>query len=323
MKEKLNLARHLPSHVRKILSVYITFLLFLIATVAVDPQILTSYKRLWPLSLQYAPLMLCAMSQTACMLVGGINLALGTAMSLMTTICATTMGPGAFGMARGIVCTIGSGALVGFIMGVVVVYGRLPDIIVTLAFSYVWKGVSLIILSSPGGYVNPEFSAFLSGGGLFPPAIIIVILMLILWKLFKTTKTGLDIYAVGGNPRAAFESGLNVKKAKIMAYLVSGIFLGVAGLMLTGQISSGDPTIGVSYQMNSVAAAVLGGVSFLGGVGQMKGAVMGAFTFIALVNLLFFSGMNSFWQYVVQGFILIAAIGVKAISYYRKGGDRA
>lgn len=323
MMENRHMAVRLPGQTRKILSVYITFLVFLIATVAVDPQIFSSGNRLWALSLQYAPLMLCAMSQTACMLVGGINLALGTAMSLMTTVCAVTMGPGALGMAQGIVCTIGAGALVGLIMGAVVAYCRLPDIIVTLAFSYIWKGVALIVLPTPGGYVNPEFSGFLSKGGLFPPAIAIVVLTLVLWKLFKTTRTGLSIYAVGGNSRAAYESGLNVQRTKLIAYLISGIFLGIAGLLLAGQISSGDPTIGTSYQMNSVAAAVLGGVSFLGGVGQMKGAVMGAFIFTALVNLLFFSGMNAFWQYVVQGLILIAALGIKAIGYYRKGGDRA
>ncbi|MDD3212813.1 MAG: ABC transporter permease [Eubacteriales bacterium] len=323
MKEKLTLSGHLPSQVRKILPVYITFMVFLVLTLAVDPQLFSNYHRLWAISLQFAPLMLCAMSQTACMLVGGINLALGTAMSLMTTICATTMGAGALGIARGVLCTVGGGALVGLIMGAIVVYGRLPDIIVTLAFSYIWKGVALIVLPSPGGYVDPAFTSFMNNGGIFPPAILIVGLMLILWKIFKTTKPGLNIYAVGGNAKASYEIGLNVKKTKITAYLVSGVLLGVAGVVLSGQISSGDPTIGTSYQMNSIAAAVLGGVSFLGGIGQMKGAIMGAFIFTALVNLLFFSGMNAFWQYVAQGMILIAAIGLQAISYYRKGGDRA
>ena len=323
MKEMRKPTLRLPSQVRKIATVYATFLFFLVLTVAVDPQLFKNYTRLWAISLQFAPLMLCAMSQTACMLVGGINLALGTAMSLMTTVCATTMGPGALGLTRGILCTLGSGALVGLLMGALVVYGRLPDIIVTLAFSYIWKGLALVILPSPGGYVNPDFSSFMSGGGIFPPAIAVVALVLIGWKLFKTTKPGLDIYAVGGNPRAAYELGLNVQKTKMTAYLVSGLFLGVAGLLLAGQISSGDPTIGTSYQMNSVAAAVLGGVSFLGGIGQMKGAVMGAFIFTALVNLLFFSGMNAFWQYIAQGAILIVAVSMSAIAYYRKGGDRA
>lgn len=323
MKTVQRLTKGIPAQARKILSVYITFFIFLVATIVVDPKIFSGGNRIWSLSLQYAPLMLCAMSQAACMLVGGINLALGTAMSLMTTVCAVTMAPGALGMTQGIVCTLGAGALVGLTMGVFVVYGRLPDIIVTLAFSYVWKGLALIVLPTPGGYVNPNFTAFLSNGWFFPPAILIVALSLVLWKLFKTTKAGLNIYAVGGNARAAYESGLNVQRTKVTAYLVSGIFLGIAGLLLSGQISSGDPTIGNSYQMNSVAAAVLGGVSFLGGVGQMKGAVMGAFIFTALVNLLFFTGLNAFWQYVVQGLILIATIGIKAIGYYRKGGDRA
>lgn len=324
MKDKIQgCLRGLPGPVRKILSVYVTFFIFLVATLAVDPQIFTNYRRLWALSLQYAPLMLCAMSQASCMLVGGINLSIGTGMSLMTAVCAVTMAPGPMGMLQGIVCTVGAGALVGIIMGVVVAYGRLPDIIVTLAFSYIWKGVALTVLPSPGGYVNPNFSSFLNSGFFFPPAVLAVVLMLGLWKLFKTTKPGLNIYAVGGNSRAAYESGVNVRRTKVLAYLVGGVFLGVAGLLLSGQISSGDPNIGGSYQMNSVAAAVLGGVGFLGGIGQMKGAVMGAFIFTALVNLLFFTGMNAFWQYVVQGLILIAAVGMKAIGYYRKGGDRA
>lgn len=315
--------RLLPGSVRKILSVYLTFFVFLIATLIIDPQIFNTKGRLWTLSLQYVPLMLCAMSQACCMLVGGINLALGTAMSLMTTICATTMGPGAMGIARGVACTVGAGALVGLIMGAVVVYGRLPDIIVTLAFSYIWKGVALTVLPSPGGYVNENFAAFLAKGSFLPPAILLLALTLAAWKAFKTTRAGLAIYAVGGNPKAAFETGLSVNRAKLTAYLCSGIFLGLGGLVLAGQISSGDPNIGTSYQMNSVASAVLGGVSFLGGVGQMKGAVMGAFIFTALVNLLFFSGMNAFWQYVVQGLILIVAVGLGAVEYYRRGGDRA
>ena len=313
----------IPGSVRKILSVYLTFLVFLVATLFVDPQIFSSRGRLWTLSLQYVPLMFCAMSQACCMLVGGINLALGTAMSLMTTICATTMGADPLGIFRGVVCTIGAGALVGLIMGAIVVYGRLPDIIVTLAFSYIWKGLALTILPSPGGYVNESFSSFLSRGSFFPPAILLLILVLLAWKAFKTTRAGLAIYAVGGNPKAAFETGLHVNRTKLTAYLCSGIFLGLGGLVLAGQISSGDPNIGTSYQMNSVASAVLGGVSFLGGVGQMKGAVMGAFIFTALVNLLFFSGMNAFWQYVVQGLILIVAVGLGAVDYYRRGGDRA
>ena len=162
----------------------------------------------------------------------------------------------------------------------------------------------------------------MSRGFFFPPAILIVVLTLLLWKLFKSTKPGLNIYAVGGNPKAAFENGINVKLTRIVAYVVSGVFLAIAGLILVGQTGSGDPNIGASYQMNSIAAAVLGGVSFLGGVGQMKGAVMGAFIFTSLVNILFFSGISPFYQYIVQGAILIIAIGLKAIHYYRKGGDR-
>ncbi|MEM1484328.1 ABC transporter permease [Oscillospiraceae bacterium PP1C4] len=321
--QAIQLVENIPSQHRKLLSVYITFAVFFIANVIMDPTILTSYSRLWPLSLQFAPLMLCAMSQSSVMLIGGINLAIGTSLSLMTAVAAVTMGEGPLGISRGILLTLVCGMAVGLVMGTVVVLGRLPDIIVTLSFSYIWKGIALWLLPVPGGHIAPAYTAFMNGKSIVPSGILIVVISLIIWKLFKKTKTGLGLYAVGGNAKSAFESGINVKKTRIISYVVSGFFLAVAGLILVGQTGSGDPNIGISYQMNCIAAAVLGGVSFSGGVGQMKGAVLGAFIFTSLVNILFFSGISPFYQYIVQGLILIVAIGLKAVSYYRKGGDRA
>lgn len=320
----MSILQKIPNSHRKLLSVYVTFFIFFVVNLIMDPTLLTSYDRLWPLSLQFVPLMLCAMSQGTIMLTGGINLAIGTSLSLMTAVAATTMRDGALGIAGGILATLAAGVLISAIMGIVTVYGRLPDIIVTLAFSYIWKGVALRVLPAPGGYIPDSYKLFLnsSKGFFIPAALLIVALCLIVWKLIKNTRHGVNIYAVGGSSKASYENGINVKHTRVFTYALSGLFLAAAGLVLVGQTGSGDPGIGVSYQMNSIAAAILGGFSFLGGVGQMKGAVMGAFIFTSLVNILFFSGLSPFYQYIVQGMILIVAIGIKAVNYYRNGGDR-
>jgi ribose transport system permease protein len=241
----------------------------------------------------------------------------------MTAVAAVTMFEGVAGTFLGIFVTLLTGVLVGLVMGLSVTFGRLPDIIVTLAFSYIWSGVALLVLSKPGGHIPPAYARFMSSGGIFPFAILFVLLMLIVWKMIKNTRVGINLYAIGGNSKAAFESGINVRRTKIIAYMLSGLFLAAAGLMLVGQTGCGDPTIGDAYGTKSIAAVILGGFSFAGGVGQMSGAVLGAFIYIAIENILFFSGLSSFYQYIIQGAILIAAIGLKAIAFYRKGGDRA
>lgn len=309
-----------PAH-RKLLSIYVMFAVFVVVNIVLDPLVVRSWDRFCTLSLQFAPLMICAMAQTCVMLTGGIDLSLGVVMSLMTAILATTMRDGPGGIALSVAAAVGSGAVIGLVMGSVITFGRLPAIIVTLAFSYVWKGVALYILPVPGGHIPPAFVRFMSGAYGVPGAAVTVLLCLVLWKLFKNTRAGIAVYATGDNPKSAYANGINIVRARITAYVVSGMLTAVGGMLLVAQMGSGDPNVAVPYQMNSIAAAVLGGVSFLGGVGQMKGAVIGAFVITSLINILFFSGISPFYQYVVQGFILIVAIGIKAIGYYRGGGE--
>ncbi|MCD7897733.1 MAG: ABC transporter permease [Planctomycetaceae bacterium] len=316
----MNLSFLPPAH-RKLLSIYILVAVFVAVNFYLDPMVFRSWDRFCTLSLQFAPLMICAMAQAAVMLTGGIDLSLGVTLSMMTAILATTMGSGPGGILFSVVLALAAGVGVGLVMGSVITFGRLPAIIVTLAFSYVWKGVALYILPVPGGNIPTAFSRFMSGADGIPGAAITVVLCLVGWKLFKNTRAGLALYATGDNAKAAYANGVNIVTARISAYIVSGMLMAVAGMLLVAQMGSGDPNVGLPYQMNSIAAAVLGGVSFLGGVGQMKGAVFGAFIITSLINILFFSGISAFYQYIVQGAILIVAIGVKAIGYYRNGGE--
>jgi ribose transport system permease protein len=118
---------------------------------------------------------------------------------------------------------------------------------------------------------------------------------------------------VGGNEHGAFASGLNTVRIKITGYALAGLFVGLAGIGLAVQTGSGDPTIGAPYTLNSIAATVLGGISFFGGVGQVRGTVLGALVIGLLGNLLLFTGISPFYQLVVQGVVLIVAVAVKTL----------
>lgn len=316
----MDIAKKFSPKNKQLISLYILGLIFVIVNIVLDPSILTSTKRIATLAIQFAPLMLCAMAQTCILLTRGIDLSLGVTLSLMTTITASTMSDTTSSVIFSILITLLSGALVGLIMGSVVTFGRIPAIIVTLAFSYIWKGVALYILPTPGGMVHYGLSSFISGYSGIPAAAIVVLICLLLWKLFKNSSAGIAVYSVGDNESVAFNNGINVKKARISAYVCSGLLIAVAGILLVCQTGSGDPTVGETFQMNSIAAAVLGGVSFLGGVGQMKGVIIGSFVITSLINILFFAGVSPFYQYIVQGLILIVAIGIRVVSFYKKGG---
>lgn len=313
--------KRLTAQTKSILPMYFVGVVFIIVNLLLDPSILTSWDRICTLAVQFSPIMLCSMAQTCILLTGGIDLSLGVTLSMMTAILATTMQDGVLGIGFSILLAIAAGIAVGLIMGSVVTFARVPAIIVTLAFSYIWKGVTLYILPVPGGYIPQGFSKFISGGYMVPGAAVVVLLALLFWKGIKNTRTGIAIYATGDNPRIAYANGINVNRTRLFAYALAGVFTAIAGVVLVGQTGSGDPGIGNSFQMNSIASSVLGGVAFTGGVGQMRGTIIGAFIITSLINILFFSGISTFYQYIVQGAILIVVIGIKAIDYYRKGGE--
>jgi ribose transport system permease protein len=149
--------------------------------------------------------------------------------------------------------------------------------------------------------------------GLALPAVAIVVALL-LWKLVRTTRFGLSLYAVGGNEHGAYANGIDTRRTKILAYGFAGLFVGLAGIGLAIQTGSGDPTIGTPYTLNSIAVAVLGGISFFGGVGQMRGTVLGALLLGLLTNLLLFTGISTFYQMILQGVVLVVAVAVKTLA---------
>jgi ribose transport system permease protein len=253
------------------------------------------------------PMALVAVAQAMIMLAGGIDLSIGAMVGLGSVVAATSMG-GVFGIAGGTVATLGMGALVGTAVGVIVSVGRYPAIIVTLATSFIIGGAALLILPRPGGAIPPELSEFLAGN--HPTAVLLLILLILGWKLYQATPLGMGLVAVGDNPIGAYRSGVPTRTARIVAYALSGLLQAGAGLYVAAQTGSGDPVIGQPFTLAAIAAAVLGGVSFLGGQGTLRGALAGSLLMSVLINVMFFMHLPPVAQYVVQGLIIVITVAL-------------
>lgn len=266
------------------------------------------------------PLFLAAMSQSVIMLTGGIDLSTGNMMSLFTCILATQMYDNPLSMAKAVVMVLVGGSLIGLFTGAIVAYIKLPAIIVTLATSFIWAGAALWVLPSAGGHLPRSFSTRFIGqiGGVVPVSLLVLIGALLFWRYgVKRTPIGVGIYAVGDNERGAFFSGLPVNHLRIAAYIVSGLFAALAGIGLSAYAGSGDPLIGATYTLAAIAAAVLGGISFFGGQGHLRGTVAGVLTLGLVTQVLFISGFSVAYQRVIYGLVLIVAIGIKTFAAYR------
>ncbi|MEP0324902.1 ABC transporter permease [Bauldia litoralis] len=257
------------------------------------------------------PLALVSMSQAILMLTGGISLSIGATVSLGAVIAATTM-TGPLGVVGGIAAVAVAGLGIGAISGAIVVRLKLPAIVVTLAASFIIGGAALLVLPRPGGAIPIWFSDLLAGNT--PAALILLIVTALLWKLYLATPLGLSLYASGENPVGAYRGGVPVDRSLIAAYAISGLLAAAAGLFVAAQTGSGDPVIGTAFTLNSIAAAVLGGVGFLGGRGTMRGAIAGSLLLSVMINVMFFLGFPPVAQYVAQGLIIIGAVALPEIT---------
>lgn len=292
-------------------SLFAVVLVFLVAYGVLFPGLFTA-SGFAKFTQSWFPLALVAMAQAILMLTGGISLAIGATVSLGAVIAATTMA-GPLGVAGGTAAVALTGLGIGAVTGFIVVRLRLPAIVVTLAGSFIIGGAALLILPRPGGAIPAWLSDLLAGNT--PAAFVLLVLIVLLWKLYLATPLGLSLYAAGENPVGAYRSGVPVDGARIAAYAISGLLSTGAGLFVAAQTGSGDPVIGAAFTLNSIAAAVLGGIGFLGGQGTMRGALAGSLLLSLMISVMFFLGFTPVAQYVAQGLIIIGAV---AIPQFRK-----
>jgi ribose transport system permease protein len=251
-----------------------------------------------------------SIGMTMVILTGGIDLSVGPVMALSSTFMAGAMIAGVNPVIA-IIIGLLTGLLFGLINGVLISYGKQPAFIVTLAMMEIARGIALLYT---GGYPLsglPKSFGFLGKGsvlGIQTPVLLMVVLYIIAYFILNKFVFGRYIYSIGGNEEASRLSGIKVKKYKLMVYVFSGLMAAASSIILTSRLMSGQPNSGSGFELDSIAAVVLGGTDMSGGRGHILGTLLGALMLGVLNNGLNLMGVSPYMQRVVKGIIIIAAI---------------
>jgi ribose/xylose/arabinose/galactoside ABC-type transport system permease subunit len=243
---------------------------------------------------------------------GGIDLSVGSTVALAGVIAATYAHPGEYPLVVPIALSMLVGLAAGIANGLIVAFGNIPPFIVTLGSMTIIRGLALIASNGqPVFNVTKSFENIAGGFVLqYIPHLVIFFLSVTAISAFVLTRTvfGRRVYAVGGNEATAKVSGINVNMIKIGVYSISGFLAGLSGLLLASRIVSGNPTAGQSYELDAIAAAVIGGVSMSGGAGKWYGTVIGALIIAVIGNGLDILNVSSHFQLIIKGTIIIVAV---------------
>ncbi|MEQ8719568.1 MAG: ABC transporter permease [Acidimicrobiales bacterium] len=257
-----------------------------------------------------ASLFLLAVGATYALISGGVDLSVGSILALSGVALSQFIGTMPVGVA--ILLTLGLATLMGAANGVLIGPLGLSPFVVTLGALAAYRGFALIWVDGRTTTVTDDFLVDLGDGkwGSVPvPAVIMVIGLIVCAYLLRFTYFGRDVYAVGGNEQAATLAGIRVGPVRVGVYAISGLFAGVAAVLLVGRLASASPTVAQGWELTAIAAILLGGTTLVGGVGGVGGTAIGVLFLATIDNSLTLAGVSSFWQNVVTGGVLIAALG--------------
>ena len=255
---------------------------------------------------------LIAFGMTFVILTGGIDLSVGSILALSSAFTAILITSGLDPIVALIVGVLG-GFLLGVFNGVLVTFGSMAPFIATLATMTIFRGLTLVITDgNPITDLGDSYLFQLFGKGYFfgipVPAVTMIIVFIVLAIILQKTTFGRHTYAIGGNEVASKISGIKVNKVKILIYGISGLMSALAGAILTSRLNSVQPTAGTSYELDAIAAVVLGGTSLTGGKGRIVGTLIGVLIIGVLNNGLNLLGVSSFYQQVVKGIVILIAV---------------
>ncbi|MFB5267646.1 ribose ABC transporter permease RbsC [Paenibacillus enshidis] len=286
-------------------------LILIIVVSALNPAFLEPLNIL-NLLRQVAINALIAFGMTFVILTGGIDLSVGSTLALSSALMASLLVSG-FHPLLAIVAGCVIGAILGAVNGLMVTKGKMAPFIATLATMTIFRGLTMVFTEgNPITGLSDSLMFQLFGRGYFVgipvPAITMAFTFALLWVVLHKTSFGRKTYAIGGNERASIISGIKVHRVKIMVYSLAGLLAGLAGAILTSRLDSAQPTAGTSYELDAIAAVVLGGTSLSGGRGRIVGTLIGALIIGALNNGLNLLGVSSFYQLVVKGIVIVIAV---------------
>ena len=302
----------------EVIFVYIFLVIFFIAAMLLSDRFMME-RNLRNLIISNIGLLFVAYGQLFIVLLGGVDLSVGSVISLTNVICVTmiTENPSTWFLA--FIASLAAGAGVGLVNGLLVVRGRLQPIIATLATQTFFAGVALYIMPGPEGILPSELCKFITKGWnyLFP-LFLTLIVSTVVWLLLNRSRFGRAVLAVGGNEQSAKSSGISVGTVKIRSFIFTSLMAVMAGLFISAYATPGSPLIGEAYSQRSITAAVVGGAALAGGKGSVVGCIAAAGILGIVNNLLNLRGVSSYYQYVLQGVILILALAISAVRTNKK-----
>ncbi len=291
----------------------IALALLVVVVSILSPSFLTT-KNIFNVLRQTAVNAIIAAGMTFVILTGGIDLSVGSILAISSAVCASMLVSGTHIIVAVIIALV-IGAVVGFLNGFVISKGKLQPFIATLATMTILRGLTLVFtdgkpITLGSGDLAVTFGK-IGGGTILKvpiPVIIMIVVFLVCGYVLKNTIMGRHIYALGSNEDAAKLSGLNTDKIKIAVYTVSGILAAVAGIILTSRLYSAQPTAGDGYELDAIAAVVLGGTSLTGGKGKISKTIVGALIIGVLSNALNLLDVSSYYQMMVKGVVILIAV---------------
>lgn len=288
-------------------------LVFIIISAILSPNFLTLDNVLNLLQQASIPGVV-AIGMTIVVLLGGIDLSVGSVLAfsgMIASMIAVEVG-GITGIILAFLCGLAVSGLMGFITGILVSKCKLPDFIASLAMMEIARGAALLTTGgNPVFGLNDSFHE-IGGGFLFNKlaytAIVWAFLTIIFALILKYTVFGRSLFAIGGNQEAAMLSGINTKRNYTIAYIISGLLSGFAGILTASWMSTGQPTAGSGYELDAIAASVIGGASLSGGKGSVIGTFGGVFLLQIITNIFNLVGLPSYYQRIAKGTIIVLAL---------------
>lgn len=271
---------------------------------------------------QNAAVIIVTVGMTLTMLIGGIDLSVGSVAALSGAVSAGLIVREGLPFELAVVLTLGMGFLIGLVNGSLIVYGQLPPFVATLAMLGIARGLTLLYTDGrPIPNIGDAYTFWGRGqveipllGAVPAPVIVTVVVVAFFTWLMSQTRYGLYVYAIGGSEETARLAGINVNRIKLVTYGLSSTLAALGGMLLTARLFSAQPQLAVGLELEAIAAAVLGGVSLFGGVGNVLGAVGGGLLIGVLTNGMNLLRVPSYHQQMVQGIALVSAVAIDVLS---------
>lgn len=301
----------------------IGFFVIVIVYAAIRPDVFLSWRNIRNILEQSAILAVVSTTVTMVMITGDLDLSVGSTISMSAVVCVDMMAKG-LGMVPSILIALLVGLAVGALNGLLVAYGGIPAFVATLATMTAVGGAALYYTNGATLFKGIEDSFLVLGQGFIGPIPVAVFIMLIIafigWVVLEHTVFGRRLYAIGGNLKASFLAGINVKTIRLLAFLLSGVGAAFAGVMLSSRLASAHPLSGAPYMLNSAAAVFLGATTFKEGEPNILGTIFGVFFLTVMGNGLNLLRVDSYIQQVLTGLIIVLAVLLSGLT--NKGNNK-